>query len=138
VRLNTPENFTALGDSATLRNETTGRVAATSVQVRGGQIVAEFDAGAVDALANGSDDLDVYGRYNDSQYPPQFVYFGDAVVNAEVVGLVATGPFPAPIAAGTEGAPTDPDDDGRYEDVDGSGNVTFQDAVDLGVEVSLG
>jgi hypothetical protein len=39
---------------------------------------------------------------------------------------------------GSDAAPTDPDDDGLYEDVDGDGQVVFQDAVDLGLVAAFG
>jgi hypothetical protein len=41
---------------------------------------------------------------------------------------VFTGPLPG---AGTESAPTDPDGDGMFEDVDGDGDATFADAIAL-------
>jgi hypothetical protein len=45
--------------------------------------------------------------------------------------------FTEPVVGG--GAPpTDPDDDGLYEDVNGDGQIVFQDAVDLGIVAALG
>jgi hypothetical protein len=64
---------------------------------------------------------------------------GDAM-NTSRVGLALGGSeevFTDPIVGGGA-TPTDPDGDDLYEDVDGDGEATFGDAVDLGVVAALG
>ena len=49
-----------------------------------------------------------------------------------VVALATANPFDAPVpGTGASALPTDPDGDGRYEDVDGDGTVGFLDVVSL-------
>jgi hypothetical protein len=100
-------------DGTTLANET--------VTLEGGEnTTVEFTGINTSALAPGNYTHGVFTA-NDSQ---------TATLTVEAL-------FEDPVVSGGA-APMDPDDDGLYEDVNGDGNVTFQDAVDLGVVAALG
>ncbi len=45
--------------------------------------------------------------------------------------VIETHPFDTGLPGVGDARPTDPDDDGLYEDIDGDGEVTFSDATDL-------
>jgi hypothetical protein len=64
----------------------------------------------------------------------------DSTANATATVVVENESlFPEPLPRiGADAPPADPDGDGVYEDVDGDGEVTFQDGVDLAIGVSLG
>jgi pectinesterase len=75
--------------------------------------------------SNGPDEDDCVGNVTCGDYltePPS----GDARSGEDGGQL-----FEAPIPGAGDAPPTDPDGDGMYEDVDGSGNATFDDAIAL-------
>jgi 2',3'-cyclic-nucleotide 2'-phosphodiesterase (5'-nucleotidase family) len=100
------------------------------------RLAVEFDASDYDRVVDADDEnVDLYGRYNDTEYADDFLYFDRAVLNADVAGQVndGTGPGEAPVVA--RRAAGDVDGDGLYEDVNGDGELTLSDVTLLFVNL---
>jgi 2',3'-cyclic-nucleotide 2'-phosphodiesterase (5'-nucleotidase family) len=116
VTVERPETAVTVTDDVWLRNETASRVNATDVSVSGDTITATFPADEYETLQSGETELDLYGEYNDSENDYQNYEF--SVLNAEMgdetFGSVAS---------------RDLDLDGTFEDVNGNGEMDYEDVV---------
>lgn len=123
VTATVPSAVETVTDRFYLRNATAGRVNATDVSLDGSTLTLTFTVSdwkrTVDAAP-----AQIYGRYSDSEYTPQIrnetsqTY---AVLNVEVATDPITG------VGNGEWQPTDPDGDGRTEDVNGDGTADISD-----------
>ncbi|WP_049922420.1 alkaline phosphatase PhoX [Halopiger djelfimassiliensis] len=105
----------------------------STVEFRFADLENEIQSGATDVtlatvelegVGAGTTDLtlDVHALDDDS---------GTALEPQPRPGVVVTGPPPVGGGGGGVGSPTDPDDDGRFEDVNGNGRLDYDDVVVL-------
>jgi 2',3'-cyclic-nucleotide 2'-phosphodiesterase (5'-nucleotidase family) len=144
VTFQAPETATAVSGDVYLRNRSAGRIEAEAVALSNGKVTVEFDTEAFNRTADDASGLDVYAEYDDSAegytYDGRYANFDHAIMNAEVDESViemvdvpepAANPFAGGVPGVGDAAPTDPDGDSQFEDVDGDGEVTFLDVVAL-------
>ncbi|WP_211611407.1 5'-nucleotidase C-terminal domain-containing protein [Halorientalis persicus] len=96
LSLAVPDTATALdADSVRILNESGASVAATDADLADGILTASVPEADVGSLRTDGGDLDLYANYTDSRYADQWVYWGAAVLSAEV-NATGAAPEPAP------------------------------------------
>ncbi|SFR98959.1 2',3'-cyclic-nucleotide 2'-phosphodiesterase/5'-or 3'-nucleotidase, 5'-nucleotidase family [Halomicrobium zhouii] len=85
VRFAVPDAVTNPTESTfRLENETSAVLSAESISLGDGNLTARFDATAFEALRANSDDVQLYGAYDDAEHGDSLVYRDQAVLNGAV------------------------------------------------------